>query len=152
MLAIIQNWISSLQRQSYIIKIPYAKGDDGGKKRKREQVGKWALSHFLMDMEAHPSRFGQSLVRIFCGDSFPSAYTWQIHKLDLREKWKGKSWGFRSQGIRWGARRTVSLLTDLKFFDGQEVNQRERMKLSTLNSDPKTLLWIVLPGLKKKKK
>lgn len=32
MLVIIQNEISSLQRQSYIIKIPYANGDDGGQK------------------------------------------------------------------------------------------------------------------------
>lgn len=50
-----------------------------GKKMKTGTNEKMSLFYFLMQMEVNPSCPGHSIVRIFCGENFPNAYTWQIH-------------------------------------------------------------------------
>ena len=126
--------------------------------------GKMSLFYFLIQMEVNPSSIGHSVVGIICGENVPSAYTWQIHWLDLKEKFKGKSWGFRSGSVGWGhsaveggdgwggqQESILSIVTDL-ILTVRGSARKNRMKWPTLSSDRKTLLWIVLPGFFKSRR
>lgn len=83
-----------------------------GKGWKYEYMGKWAYFISQCKRGVNPLCVGHPIVRIFCVENFPSIYSGQIHWLDLRENFKGKSWGFRSRGMKWGAGSAVSILID----------------------------------------